>query len=492
MTSIADIKKDPKFPNVIKYSDLFYSDFEIKKIFPSLGLENFSVPYKIKAQDELKPIIIFLLIDINNYISNQIRYMRNNLYNGLAIEILQQFNSQFTVGKTKFIVKNKNTGKITLNLHKDIVCKSKVVFKKGEALFRVWNKINLMLSEDNMKILTSIETSSYFKEFNALNIAAADPRIVFSSTGMDGAWDIATMSERGITSCQSWHSDHATHLAGSVADPYTAIMYLTNGSDFKERGPRMIRRCIVRIGVDEETLSPVILLEKMYPAYNKSISIKFISLLKKKLNKPIKIIDCSAKPKTLANSSIVLIEPKIFNSIEANERPYVDSKVKYKELKNIGQIDKEKLRIRASAIVDDIVCALIDKLQKPATKQNINHTDFVSNYLYWFGSFLKKEIFANVSWSSNINQCILQTLQKANTAEKICEYVKLTSNTVKYNCCYSERSPLLKTIEKEFKANVGKCLNAEIKKLQKKTPATTKQKPNLEAMRKIFEPYEKI
>ena len=59
-------------------------------------------------------------------------------------------------------------------------------------------------------------------------------------------WDIATMSMRGIKSCQSWTGSYRERLTGSIIDPCCAILYLTDGSKTKY-GEKMLARHIVRL-----------------------------------------------------------------------------------------------------------------------------------------------------------------------------------------------------------------------------------------------------
>ncbi len=84
-------------------------------------------------------------------------------------------------------------------------------------------------------------------------------KVIFSSTGTQGIWDIATMSMRGIQSCQTWGCRQATKLVGSIVDPYCGIIYLTNGNDDK-----MIYRAVVRYIIHKQ-LGPALMLERIYP-----------------------------------------------------------------------------------------------------------------------------------------------------------------------------------------------------------------------------------
>lgn len=76
--------------------------------------------------------------------------------------------------------------------------------------------------------------------------------IVFSSR----PWDIATMSMRGISSCQAWGKRQSTCLIGSIIDPSMAVMYLTDGEEHKKYGERMLARTVVRLTAPSMKLTP--------------------------------------------------------------------------------------------------------------------------------------------------------------------------------------------------------------------------------------------
>jgi hypothetical protein len=70
--------------------------------------------------------------------------------------------------------------------------------------------------------------------------------VVFTSDNNDGFWDLVTMSERGIRSCQSWNCvEHRDGLIGVLRDPYVGIVYLTNKTPHP-KGTTMLKRALVR------------------------------------------------------------------------------------------------------------------------------------------------------------------------------------------------------------------------------------------------------
>jgi hypothetical protein len=94
-------------------------------------------------------------------------------------------------------------------------------------------------------------------------------KICFSSNKNTGAWDIATMSMRGIHSCMKWSSRQSKHLIGSILDPFTAVIYITDGKKLKY-GSKFLRRSVVRYMVrdDGSKFEPFIYIERVYKHNN--------------------------------------------------------------------------------------------------------------------------------------------------------------------------------------------------------------------------------
>lgn len=111
-------------------------------------------------------------------------------------------------------------------------------------------------------------------------------RVVFKVNGNEGAYNIATMSMRGIASCMSWFDDHSNSLIGSLLDPCCGVIYLTDGRE-TPLGERMIGRSVVRIVYDNQANKYVILLEPCYKMLNQlsidTIQQLFVNSIKKNL-----------------------------------------------------------------------------------------------------------------------------------------------------------------------------------------------------------------
>lgn len=109
------------------------------------------------------------------------------------------------------------------------------------------------------KIFPSIGIINSSKFINHPDVKNA--KIVFSSDGITGLWDIATMSMRGAMSCMHWRNPHSTHLIGSMVDPVCGIVYITDGQ-ITDYGSSMIKRALVRMGIDDN--KPFLIVDKIY------------------------------------------------------------------------------------------------------------------------------------------------------------------------------------------------------------------------------------
>jgi hypothetical protein len=350
MTKVADIKADKRFPSFITGHHIFSSGLEIKKVFPAIGLENFTQKVNIDNSSEVlsaaEEVITFISTEVNSRISSLTRYAeiktaptadskafgpaRKVKYKKCSC-ILKKFKTLLSKSYKSFIVLNEKTNKITLNLSDDIMDdEKKLVFKRGEGLFKVYQKINELLREAHFLPLGSLDQAPAFKKYNSVNIPGSESKIVFSSSGIEGAWDLATMSMRGISSCQTWGQGNSTHLVGSIVDPFTAIMYLTTGSDFDGKGSKMMRRCIVRFLIDESN-KPSLVLERMYPAHNKDVEQQFLNILKEKTGGKFPIANCSLIFRNGVSKAYIPLTP-IMAKLEHNAHPYRDSDIQFKQL----------------------------------------------------------------------------------------------------------------------------------------------------------------
>lgn len=156
--------------------------------------------------------------------------------------------------------------------------------------------------------LTEIEKLNGFKEYSgSLNRKKSKYYVVFSKDPID----IMTMSSRSDwTSCQNIFSDsiHRSKAVGTALMKNVGIIYLTDNSNFLDRGKKMIYRSLVRIIKSKDTDESLIYLDKMYPNENQKIKSIFKEELQKNTN--FKVIEKS----DLSKYKNLYIDNKNYNS----------------------------------------------------------------------------------------------------------------------------------------------------------------------------------
>ncbi len=370
MTKLAEIRSDKRFPAFITNHQIFSSSSEIKKIFPEIGLENFTEKVHIENSAEIleaaQEVVSFIHTEVDNRLSSLTRYaeLKTSPPQGSTTKVfgatrkvkykkcstvLKKFKALLAKSYKTFIILNEKTNKITLNIPADIFDDEKrLLFKRGEGLFKVYQKVNELLREAHFLPLEPLDTAPACKKYNSVNIPGNESRIVFSSAGIEGAWDIATMSMRGIQSCQTWGSANASHLVGSIVDPCTAIIYLTSGSNHEGKGSKMMRRCIVRFLINEDN-KPSLVLERMYPAHNKDVATKFTALLKKKTQGKYPIANCTLNFRNGISKTYIPLTPVLAN-LEETARPYRDSAIQFKQLISNRELFIENVKKQIEAV----------------------------------------------------------------------------------------------------------------------------------------------
>ena len=234
----SSIVKNSKLPEFIKQHEIFRKIPEIKKIFPLIGLKNHSET--LSSLNYAKCVAGDLRRDLLNYF-----HPRNNSYsyNGRALTNIYAVLQKCT--DKDFIVNNKLT--ITPAGFKKLGIRSlKEAYYNNK--YAPYDRKYARL--DDMFLISADMKPGW--------------RVVFSSEGTDGAWDIATMSERGIDSCQAWDGSYRRNLIGSMIDPFVGVIYITDGVDHYKRGRRMLYRAVVRYVVHRQTRRPALLIESIY------------------------------------------------------------------------------------------------------------------------------------------------------------------------------------------------------------------------------------
>lgn len=363
-TSIStDLFKGKNIPDFIKNHALFRNPVKVTKVFPSIGLPNFREKANIdkclvdvKKEGSYVHNLLRVMIDVVaaardsiSHSADKLQYLdsketrekdraRLNAYYDLSNILtnlgacVDPYNKDVLTGAIQTA-----DGKIALKLMKDIADNNgKIVFRKDESLFKIFNKVKDKCAAINIPF-TNLEQSEAFKIFSKENIPNKEFSIYFSSDGEEGAWDIVTMSMRGIKSCQRWDGEYPRCLIGSVLSKFVGIMYLTSGvqsdtnAGFANLGTKMMRRCVVRYAVDADEKKPCILLDKMYPELDKDVLGIFVAAIRSRTELPVYY------SQDLGNKirHIYLPTEKIREEISDREWSYQDTPLKSKHDLNV-------------------------------------------------------------------------------------------------------------------------------------------------------------
>lgn len=306
-----------KSPEWIKDHPEIKKRKDIKKVFPSFGLNNFQelVKYQNKSTQEQDKIIHTVLEVLSSEVRKlyqdfiTIPYSEDGLANA-SLRAMSRFlraaaNALYTART------DRSEGKTKLVFDDAVELEGRHIFRKNEGIFSAFNKIKNAVDKfwkkypsipgkETLHELPPIDLIPAVKKFHVSNIPNKDYYVVFSATGEQGAWDICTMSMRGISSCQSWEgkaedlSPYNRSLVGSVLSKYIGIIYLTTGEESEKYGSRMIARCLVRFAINSENKNEkVIILDQMYNAHDPEIAKLFVDCLQKRT--PLKVLDYSGK-----------------------------------------------------------------------------------------------------------------------------------------------------------------------------------------------------
>jgi hypothetical protein len=292
MITTAELFKTKKFPNWFADNPIFKKVDKIKKVFPSIGLPNSEEEIQVDNIAPAKTAAKQLVAAIGGSISHRIETLEKYVAKKPEMSEARKAQSDKCLLMLKGILALMNNkpafignvnGRFTLKMPSDIVVNGEPVFRETQSLFRVYNRLNEYLSNGHFSKMVKLEDMYQFKTFSTENVPNNKFKIVFSADGADGLWDIATMSMRGVKSCQSWDDGAYKHCTiGSVIDPYVGIIYLTSGAKFSDHGSRMMKRCIVRFVIDSNTNKPYLLLDNMYPNFDDNVFGQFAKFLKSK------------------------------------------------------------------------------------------------------------------------------------------------------------------------------------------------------------------
>lgn len=362
-TISTDLFKGKAIPDFIKNHSLFRNPVTVQKIFPSIGLPNFSEKANIdkclvdiKKEGSYVHNLLRVMTDFVNQARDNVSYQADKLQyldtKDVREKAREKLNECYALSTLMTDVAactdpycnevlagtiHTSEGKIALKIIKDIVDPNgKLVFRKDTSLFRVINGLKDRCAAANINF-QPLEQTDAFKIFSKENIPNKEFCIVFSSEGEEGAWDLATMSMRGIKSCQRWDGEYPRCLIGSILSRFVGIMYLTSGvqsddnAGYKNLGTKMMRRCVVRYAVDADEGKPCILLDKMYPEIDNDVLAIFVNAIKSRTELPVYY------SQNLGNKvrHIYLPTEKIREEISDRDWSYQDTPLKSKHDLNI-------------------------------------------------------------------------------------------------------------------------------------------------------------
>lgn len=388
MFAVKELFKDNRYPAWIKTHAVFSEIAYIRKVFPSLGLPNFECKQLVDNSKNISSYAIPLLNVMYEFFHKRIQKLQKFSKNGkigkdrrqkldLLIKVMSELGRRFQDNKEAHIVFTES-GKADLvlsdNLFGDKGKAGKVIFaKKGAGLFRLYGKIHKLLLDNRFVGLPDLNKSYQFKNFSSVNIPAKYTTVKFTSEGAEGIWDIATMSMRGISSCQTWDEGvgNGAKVVGSMIDPFTAIIYLTTGEQYNTFGSKMIRRCIVRYVIDREGNKPYLLLEKMYPALNEPTLNTFVTAIRDR-SKDLPVfysgdigVNASTYGSKISQSYIPLAEE--LKKIQPQFYPYVDTHIPFVaddkcKLSKIPEEEKDSIKFE-DEFKDKIANTILDKMK---------------------------------------------------------------------------------------------------------------------------------
>lgn len=395
-------KEKNEIPDWFKTHAIFKDLKKTQKIFPLIGLSNFSVESSLENSNN-DQLIRNLCYGINSYISNAIYHFESPPYSNEqqyakqknkyapAVVLLRQLYKQLSRPKP-FI--NQFATKKGLHLQSDIIDVEKQTFaRQNESVFKVYAKLKSFLVKNyGYNGLLDLEQMPAFKEYSSNNFNGK-LNIVFSSDGIDGAWDILTMSQRGIQSCQSWNGQYKNCTIGSVIDPFTAIIYLTSGSK-TQYGAKMIRRCIVRFVVDKFVKQPCIFLEYMYPSEHAATMKAFKDAIRSKIGDKFPIVDQHTStnryyvPYSDATKFLLQHSNQSYVNMRGHHNyygifPYRDTFIEYKIKTEATSLEKA---------IDEEKSALVAKLLNVLQSK----TDISDNYISVIKDTIMTEIFEKI------------------------------------------------------------------------------------------------
>lgn len=320
-----------QFPHFITDSKLVSQNVELTKIFPQIGLPN--------DKEHISQKIDVSHLQIDQIVHLAIKKFLSQWENdGPILEELKGL-ELFKVAKTLFVLKELNSRlnkKYGIDIIKNkLILTDPIISYDGSALIRKRADAFLLVKK-------LLHLNRYFKAdlHSPQEIANACKKLklVFASSDLDGAWDIVTMSMRGIKSCMRWEARQSSSLIGSVADPCCGVIYLTNGEK-TTYGSKMLFRSVVRLVLHRLTNKPHLVLDTVYSAFYKRDRNEY-NLIDKQvkgiftdyLNKKVKlcpVIDTQMFEPTACLANYFIPSCKEYEMLSPEELSYRDTPIYY-------------------------------------------------------------------------------------------------------------------------------------------------------------------
>lgn len=406
--------KNGKYPLFLKEHSFFnQSNFDLNnKIFPKIGLPNTVEDCSYFDDSSLLNLAYKLCLDMSIWLKSYIPYVSDDDKKLIDVIILQLT----PPNKTYPCVSIKDAGGVEIKLDSSICVNNKMIYKKGKSVIKIYNDLYLKY-KDHFNFY-KIEDFDSFRDFSKNNLNTKNFKIVFSSTGEDGYWDIATISMRGIKSCQSWNQPQSRALISSMTSKFTGVIYITSPNSGDEYGSKMIRRAVVRYAIGKKDKKPALILDNIYPSNDLKTCDMFYEFLHKKTNLPViinayGIAGSNGKPYCLNRGDYYVPQENTWKKfpLSNGEHFYMDAPIQIgkishqKDLSTIEDID-----YRIYDINDTIYYALVNKPLKAY------YLDNAKNYEHLNGKFLTKRILLDVimNFSSYYEKYVSQPCTKNN------------------------------------------------------------------------------
>jgi len=323
------------YPEWIKGHTVFKEVNKIDKVFPLIGLPNFKEPCDIMNSAEAMADATRLGNKLRTEMLNAQRVLytkldaallskekdRNEVCNKLQSIINLLNNVVYSLGFSDYA--KMVEGRVIMKLRADIFNGDKgPVFRKDEAVLRVVGKLREMIVEHKVEF-AQIDQIPEFKDFSRTNVPNKKYMVSFSSSGEEGAWDIGTISMRGVTSCQSWNAPQSRGLIGSISSKFCGVIYMASDQEIPGYGSKMLQRCVVRFAVNRTTRKPCIILDRMYPGEQAETKEAFKRVLKEKSG--LDVLYVGERSNEL-NNYYIPDEP-LRKHLRQGEFPYMDHQI---------------------------------------------------------------------------------------------------------------------------------------------------------------------